>query len=54
MGDIPVTAKYFDEASSISFRRSFIYGVGTLGVMFWVLLHRLGIYTHRLLRSKQA
>ncbi|MBW2446129.1 MAG: glycosyltransferase family 2 protein [Deltaproteobacteria bacterium] len=53
LGDIPVNAKYFDEGSSINFRRSMSFGFGTLGVMFWVLLHRLGLYTHRLLVPKK-
>jgi len=53
LGDIPVNAKYFDEGSSINFRRSMIFGLGTLGMMFWVLLHRLGLYTHRLLVPKK-
>jgi glycosyltransferase involved in cell wall biosynthesis len=46
LGDIPVPVRYFDEASSINFRRSLVYGLGTLGVVgrFW--LNRL-----RLLRS---
>lgn len=54
LGDIPVAARYFDEASSISFRRSMVYGLSTLRVMFWVLLGRLGVYVHPLLRPKGA
>ena len=53
MGDIPVNARYFDEASSISFRRGLDYGIGTLTMMFWVMLFQIGIYTHRLLRPKK-
>lgn len=53
LGDIPVSARYFDEASSINFRRSFIYGVETLGVMFWVLLARLGIYTSPIFKPRR-
>jgi len=44
MGDIPVAARYFEEASSINFRRSVVYGLSTLVVMLQVLLHRLGIW----------
>ncbi|MFL5513282.1 MAG: glycosyltransferase family 2 protein, partial [Gemmatimonadales bacterium] len=33
LGDIPVPVRYFDEASSINFRRSVKYGLGTLGVL---------------------
>jgi glycosyltransferase involved in cell wall biosynthesis len=37
IGDIPVPVRYFDEASSINFRRSVTYGLATLGVMakYW-------------------
>ncbi|MFA6029886.1 MAG: glycosyltransferase family 2 protein [Elusimicrobiota bacterium] len=44
MGDIPVAARYFEEASSINFRRSCVYGFSTLWVMLQVLLHRLGLW----------
>lgn len=53
MGDVPVAARYFAEASSINFRRSVVYGVSTLGVMVWVLIARLGIWTHPTLRAKK-
>src|SRR5258708_24491057 len=37
LGDIPVPVRYFDEASSINFRRSVRYGFGTLGAgaLYW-------------------
>jgi glycosyltransferase involved in cell wall biosynthesis len=37
LGDIPVPVRYFDEASSINFRRSVVYGLSTLNVLvkFW-------------------
>ncbi len=37
LGDIPVPVRYFDEASSINFRRSLRYGLSTLGVLasYW-------------------
>ena len=54
LGDIPVSARYFDEASSISFRRSVVYGLSTLGVLGWVLAARLGLYTHPILRPKPS
>ncbi len=43
LGDIPVPVRYFDEASSINFRRSVKYGLSTLAVLgkFWT--RRLGI-----------
>jgi glycosyltransferase involved in cell wall biosynthesis len=42
LGDVPIPVRYFDEASSISFRCSTRYGLATLGVLaeFWA--HRLG------------
>jgi hypothetical protein len=33
LGDIPVPVRYFDEASSINFRRSVTYGFATLNVL---------------------
>lgn len=53
MGDIPVAARYFEEASSINFVRSVVYGLSTLGVMGWVLLARAGLYRHPILRPKK-
>lgn len=53
MGDIPVSARYFAEASSINFRRSVVYGLSSLLVMLWVLIARLGLWTHPTLRSKK-
>ncbi len=34
IGDVPIPTRYFDEASSINFRRSSKYGLQTLQVMF--------------------
>lgn len=42
IGDIPVPVRYFDEASSINFRRSVTYGCSTLKVLADFHLHRLG------------
>jgi glycosyltransferase involved in cell wall biosynthesis len=43
LGDVPVPVRYFDEASSINFRRSVRYGLSTLGALgrFWG--ERLGL-----------
>ena len=46
IGDAPVPARYFPEASSIGFRRSIRYGLGTLGVLARFAAHR-----GRLIRS---
>ena len=43
VGDIPVTAKYFDDASSISFSRSMVYGISILWLMFRFILHKIYI-----------
>src|SRR5215510_13261352 len=42
LGDVPVPVRYFDEASSINFRRSLKYGFSTLGAVGRWWLHRAG------------
>lgn len=42
LGEISCPTKYFAEASSISFRRSCVYGLGVLQVSLRLALHRLG------------
>ena len=41
--ELPVVTKYFKDASSISFRRSVVYGLSTLNVLTRYLLHKYGI-----------
>lgn len=43
LGDVPVPVRYFDEASSINFRRSVVYGCTTLWILaqFWLQWLRL-------------
>lgn len=50
LGDIPVPVRYFAEASSINFRRSVRYGLGTLATLasFWGT--RLGVRRSPLFR----
>lgn len=43
IGEITCPTKYFDEASSINFRRSVKYGLGVLNVSFAYLFSKLGI-----------
>jgi len=43
IAEIPVTTKYFAEASSVSFRASAVYGMKTLWVLVRFLLHRAGL-----------
>ncbi|OYW21993.1 MAG: glycosyl transferase family 2 [Planctomycetales bacterium 12-60-4] len=44
VGDIPVPVRYFDEASSINFRRSLTYGCRTLQVLWLFWAFRLGVW----------
>jgi glycosyltransferase involved in cell wall biosynthesis len=48
IGEIAVPTRYFQEASSVNFRRSVIYGLSTMRVVARFLLHRL-----RLRRSQK-
>jgi glycosyltransferase involved in cell wall biosynthesis len=41
IGEIAVPTRYFEEASSVGFRRSVVYGLSTLRVVARYLLHRL-------------
>lgn len=43
IGDVPVAARYFSEASSINFRRSCVYGLSGLWTVARYLLHRSGL-----------
>lgn len=51
IGDIPVPVRYFDEASSINFRRSMTYGLATLGVMATYWMNRLKLRRSRLFEA---
>ena len=48
VGEIGVPTRYFEEASSVNFRRSVVYGLSTLKVVLRFMLHRT-----RLRRSKK-
>jgi hypothetical protein len=54
LGDIPVPVRYFDEASSINFRRSVVYGLGTLGAVGQYWLDRLRLWQSPLFGEKAA
>lgn len=43
IGEVTCPTKYFEEASSINFKRSAIYGLGVLRVSFQHFLHKLGV-----------
>ncbi len=52
LGDIPVPVRYFDEASSINFRRSVTYGLSTLGAVGSYWLNRLRLAKSPLFQAK--
>ena len=41
--EVPITTRYFPEASSINLRRSIMYGLGILNVLAQYSLHRAGL-----------
>jgi glycosyltransferase involved in cell wall biosynthesis len=54
LGDVPVPVRYFAGASSINFRRSVIYGLGTLATLGRYWLDRTGVWRSPLFRSKEV
>jgi glycosyltransferase involved in cell wall biosynthesis len=52
MGDVPVPARYFEEASSINFQRSVVYGLSALWALARRDLHRLGLWRYELLEKR--
>lgn len=53
LGDIPVAARYFPEASSINFSRSTVYGLSTLVLLLQFALHRSGLWRFPFLTPKR-
>ena len=51
IGEISCPTRYFAEASSISFRRSVVYGAGVLKTSLRFRLHRAGLKRDRLFDS---
>jgi glycosyltransferase involved in cell wall biosynthesis len=51
IGEISCPAKYFEEASSINFKRSVIYGMGVLKVSMSYFLHKKGLMKSNLFRD---
>jgi glycosyltransferase involved in cell wall biosynthesis len=43
IAEIAVPTRYFEEASSVGFRRSVVYGLSTLRVVLRYVLHRIGV-----------
>ncbi len=54
VGDIPVPVRYFDEASSINFRRSLTYGLRTVQVLWQFWFHRMGLWRNPLFAPRDA
>jgi glycosyltransferase involved in cell wall biosynthesis len=53
IGEIAVPTRYFEEASSVGFKRSVVYGLSTLRVVARYLLHRIHIRPSPKLRSRR-
>ncbi len=53
IGEIAVPTRYFEEASSVGFRRSVVYGLSTLRVVLRYLLHRIGVRRSRKLTARR-
>ena len=54
IGEIAVPTRYFEEASSVGFKRSVVYGLSTLRVVARYLLHRTGIRRSRKLARRAS
>ena len=52
IGEIAVPTRYFEEASSVGFRRSVVYGLSTLRVVGRYLLHRLRLRPSKKLTAR--
>lgn len=52
IAEITCPTKYFEEASSINFRRSVQYGLGVLGVSVTYFLQKVGIFKFKLFSPK--
>jgi glycosyltransferase involved in cell wall biosynthesis len=51
IAEITCPTKYFDEASSINFKRSSIYGLGVLRVSLQYFLQKLGVAKYKLFKD---
>lgn len=52
VGEVTCPTKYFDEASSINFRRSVTYGMGVIGTSLRHRLHLWGIVRSKIYKGK--
>jgi len=53
IGEIAVPTRYFEEASSVGFKRSVVYGLSTLRVVARYLLHRFRVRRSRKLAARR-
>ncbi|MCX6256647.1 MAG: glycosyltransferase family 2 protein [Bacteroidia bacterium] len=53
IAEITCPTKYFDEASSINFRRSVVYGLGVVKTTLMYILQKLGIAKFRIFEIRQ-
>jgi glycosyltransferase involved in cell wall biosynthesis len=53
VGEIGVPTRYFEEASSVGFKRSVVYGLSTLRVVLRYLLHRTSLRPSHKLRARR-
>jgi glycosyltransferase involved in cell wall biosynthesis len=54
IAEVTCPTRYFEEASSINFKRSVIYGLGVLRVSLRYCLHRWGIWSWKLLQNNPS
>jgi glycosyltransferase involved in cell wall biosynthesis len=54
IGDAPIPCRYFDEASSIRFWASSVYGAKTLGVLVKFWLQRLRLWNFAIFRPRES
>lgn len=54
IGDIPVSTKYFAEASSINFKRSVQYGFGILWILLKYILYKWHIVKYKQFETKKG
>lgn len=52
IGEVTCPTKYFDEASSINFKRSTVYGLGVIWVSFQYFLHKTRIFRFEIFKEK--
>ena len=51
IGEISCPTKYFDEASSINFKRSVKYGLGVIGVSFSYFFNKIGLAKSKIFKG---